>query len=168
MSDAAQGLIAPFILMTHAEYNAAAPLSTCAADARKRFPFFEPVTPPRAAQVMVHRGMAMLAPENTRRAVEACIQDFIEWAEVDVRLTKDGKHVIFHDDRLDGKTDGKGPVGALTLDELQKLDAGAWFAPRFKDARLQSLAEVLALAWMGALYVFLKLAKARYMLPGRQ
>jgi glycosyltransferase involved in cell wall biosynthesis len=29
-------------------------------------------------------------------------------------------------------------------------------------------AEGLAIAWMGALYVFLKLAKARYMLPGRQ
>ena len=29
-------------------------------------------------------------------------------------------------------------------------------------------AEGLAIAWMGALYVFLKYAKARYMLPGRQ
>jgi glycerophosphoryl diester phosphodiesterase len=95
---------------------------------------------------MVHRGMAMLAPENTRLAVEACAQDFAEWAEIDVRLTRDGKHVIFHDGQLDGKTDGRGPVNGLTLEELQKLDAGAWFAPRFKGARLSSFAEVLALA----------------------
>src|SRR5262249_1795757 len=47
---------------------------------RKRFPFFEPVSPPRAAQVMAHRGMAMLAPENTRMAVEACARDYVEWA----------------------------------------------------------------------------------------
>lgn len=32
----------------------------------------------------------------------------------------------------------------------------------------QDGAEGLAIAWMGALYVFLKYAKARYMLPGRQ
>src|SRR5215471_5821378 len=81
----------------------------------KRFPFFEPVNPPRPVQPMVHRGMAMLAPENTRLAVEGCAQDFVEWGEIDVRLTKDGKHVVFHDDRLDGKTDGKGPVANLTL-----------------------------------------------------
>jgi glycerophosphoryl diester phosphodiesterase len=113
---------------------------------RRRFSFFQPVNPPRAAQVMAHRGMALLAPENTRLAVEACAQDSVEWAEIDVRLSRDGKHVIFHDGRLDAKTDGKGPVNGLTLEELRRLDAGAWFAPRFKGARLNSLAEVLALA----------------------
>jgi glycerophosphoryl diester phosphodiesterase len=70
----------------------------------------------------------------------------IEWAEVDVRLTRDGKHVIFHDSRLDGKTDGNGPLSELALNELQKLDAGSWFAPRFKGSRLLSLAEMLELA----------------------
>ncbi|MFO0841886.1 MAG: glycerophosphodiester phosphodiesterase family protein [Gemmataceae bacterium] len=110
------------------------------------FPFFEPVTPARSAQVMVHRGMALLAPENTRHAIEACAADFAEWAEIDVRLTKDGRHVVFHDDRLDGKTDGTGRVADRTLDELRKLDAGGWFAPRFRGERLLSLAEALALA----------------------
>src|SRR5262249_1950931 len=100
----------------------------------------------RPVQAMAHRGMAMLAPENTRLAIDACTQDFVEWAEVDVRLTKDSKHIIFHDSRLDGKTDGKGPVAGVTLDELKKLDAGAWLAPRFAGSRLLSLAEVLELA----------------------
>ena len=48
------------------------------------FPFFEPVVPPRAFQVMVHRGMCQAAPENTRRAIEMCAEDGLEWAEVDV------------------------------------------------------------------------------------
>ncbi|MBY0456062.1 MAG: glycerophosphodiester phosphodiesterase family protein, partial [Gemmataceae bacterium] len=95
---------------------------------------------------MVHRGLMTRAPENTKLAVEGCVQDFCEWCEIDVRLTKDGRHVVFHDDRLDGKTNGQGPVSALTLVELQKLDAGAWFAPRFKGEKLLSLAETLALA----------------------
>jgi glycerophosphoryl diester phosphodiesterase len=95
---------------------------------------------------MAHRGLAALAPENTRFALDACAADFVGWAEVDVRLTKDGRHVVFHDDRLDGKTDGRGAVADRTLDELHKLDAGAWFAPRFKGTRLLALAEALALA----------------------
>ena len=61
------------------------------------FQFFEPVQPPRPLQVMVHRGEARQAPENSRAALSRCIEDNLEWAEVDVRLTKDGQHVLWHD-----------------------------------------------------------------------
>ncbi|MDY3552274.1 glycerophosphodiester phosphodiesterase family protein [Gemmata sp. JC717] len=125
---------------------AVAASSLSARAGEKRLPFFEPVAPPRRVQVVAHRGLAQLAPENTRFAVEACAGDLIEWAEIGVRLTKDGKHVVFHDDRLDGKTDGSGPAAGLVLDRLQALDAGSWFAPRFAAARLLSLSEALALA----------------------
>lgn len=111
-----------------------------------RFEFYEPVRPPRPFQVMVHRGAASQAPENTRPAIEHCIADALEWAEVDVRLSKDGRHVLAHDGRLDGKTHGKGLLKELTLAELKKLDAGAWFAPRFAEERLLTLAECLELA----------------------
>jgi len=114
--------------------------------AQPKFPFFEPVQPPRAVQIMAHRGMHMLAPENSLAAILACGADYIEWAEIDVRLTKDGRHVIVHDDSVDRCSDGKGKVAELTLEELQKLDAGSWFARRFKGAHLVSLAEMLAAA----------------------
>ena len=110
------------------------------------FPFFEPVRPPRPVQVMVHRGVATAAPENTRRAVEMCAEDYYEWAEVDVHLTKDGRHVLFHDGRLDGKTNGTGPVSAYSRDDLLALDAGRWFADRFAGEKLLTLADGLALA----------------------
>src|ERR1041385_8623410 len=61
-----------------------------------QFSFFEPIQPPRPFQVMVHRGAANQAPENTRPALQRCIEDGFEWAEVDVRLTKDGQHVLSH------------------------------------------------------------------------
>jgi glycerophosphoryl diester phosphodiesterase len=114
--------------------------------AQPNYQFFEPVQPPRATQVMAHRGMQMLAPENSLSAVLACAVDYIEWAEVDIRLTKDGRHVVIHDDNLERCTDGKGKVADFTLEHLKKLDAGSWFAPRFKDTRLQSLAELLTAA----------------------
>lgn len=125
---------------------AACLLGTSSAVAQSHFKFFESVDPPRPVQVMAHRGMAMLAPENSLQAVLACADDFIEWAEVDVRLTKDGQHVVIHNDLIDSTTNGRGRISDHTLAELKQLDAGSWFAPRFAGVRLQSLAEVLAAA----------------------
>src|SRR5262245_39578715 len=60
-----------------------------ASSAGAGFAFFEPVQPPRPYQVMVHRGAAGQTPENTRAALQHCIEDALEWAEVDLRLTQD-------------------------------------------------------------------------------
>jgi glycerophosphoryl diester phosphodiesterase len=57
------------------------------ATAQPNFKFFEPIHPPRAVQVMAHRGMRVLAPENSLDAVMACASDYIEWAEIDVIQT---------------------------------------------------------------------------------
>lgn len=108
--------------------------------------FFQPVKPPRPFQVMVHRGIAEAAPENTRPAIEMAIEDGLEWVEIDIRFTADGQHVLFHDDHLVGKSDGRGRVAEKTLAELQAIDAGSWFAPRFAGTRILSLPEALALA----------------------
>src|SRR5215510_16532703 len=105
------------------------------------FDFFEPLQPPRPDQVMVHRGAMNRAPENSRSALQLCIEDGFEWAEVDVRLTKDGQHVLSHDASiLEMK------VGEHTLAELQNLDIGSEFAARFKGEHPLSLVECLSLA----------------------
>src|SRR2546427_12759962 len=83
--------------------------------ARPGFRFSEPVQPPRPVQVMAHRGLHQLAPENTRPALEACVADYLEWAEIDLRLSKDGRHVISHDEQLGRTTDGKGAVSEHLL-----------------------------------------------------
>ena len=71
-------------------------------------------------------GMATAAPENFgsgRREVRRGLLQ--RWAQIDVRLTKDGRHVIIHDETVDRTTNGTGRVADLTLDELKKLDAEA-------------------------------------------
>lgn len=108
--------------------------------------FFEPVQPPRPFQVMAHRGMSAQAPENTRPAIERVYEDGFEWAEVDVRLTKDHQHVIFHDSSVDAKSDGHGEVRAMTLKQLKTLDLGSWFAPRYQGERILTMRECLELA----------------------
>jgi glycerophosphoryl diester phosphodiesterase len=114
--------------------------------AAEPFPFFQPVEPPRPIQVMAHRGIWTAAPENTRRAITMAAADFIEWVEIDVRLTRDGQHVLFHDANLDAKSTGTGPLSDQTLAELMALDVGSWFAPRFKGERILTLAEAFNLA----------------------
>ena len=121
-------------------------VNTSPAAGQPHFQFFEPVRPPRAVQIMAHRGMHRLAPEKSAAAVLVCAADFIEWAEVDVRLTKDGRHVILHDATLDRTTDGKGPVADITIEAFLKLDAGLWFAPRFKGTPPLVLTELLGVA----------------------
>jgi glycerophosphoryl diester phosphodiesterase len=63
--------------------------------------------------------------------------------ELDVQLTRDGHVVVIHDLLLDRTTDGTGPVGDRSLDELATLDAGLWFAPTFAGERIPLLADVL-------------------------
>ena len=72
--------------------------------------------------VLAHRGGPV--PDGTIAAAERSIALGVEILEMDVRLTKDGHAVILHDATVDRTTDGKGPVAALTLAELQRLDAG--------------------------------------------
>src|SRR5262245_7508014 len=100
------------------------------------FAFFEPVRPHRQIQVIAHRGAMRRAPESSAAALELSIADSVEWIEVDVRLTKDRRHILFHDDVVDRKTNGTGPVRALTLSEISALDLGATFARRFAGTRV--------------------------------
>src|SRR5438552_14084444 len=103
--------------------------------------FFEPLQPPRPFQVMAHRGASGQAPENTRPALQRAIEDGFEWAEIDLQLTRDGKHVLYHDSKLDSKTNGTGRVADYSLADLKQLDAGSKFAPRYAGERLLTLQE---------------------------
>ncbi len=95
---------------------------------------------------IAHRGVSARFPENTLAAFAAAIDAGAHMIELDVSLTKDRKLVVIHDDTVDRTTNGSGKVNALSLDELGHLDAGSWFHPRFKMARLPTLAQVLDMA----------------------
>jgi len=100
--------------------------------------------------IVAHRGASGLAPENTLAAFRLAVQLGAPAIECDVHLTADGVPVVIHDPRVDRTTDGRGEVGHLTLDQLRRLDAGAWFAPQFAGERIPVLDDVLALCAAGA------------------
>src|SRR5262249_59734559 len=62
---------------------------------------------------------------------------------VQVRRSRDGHPVVFGHPRLERATDGRGALGAHTVRELKRLDAGGGTAARFAGQRIQTLQEVL-------------------------
>ncbi|MBR4236309.1 MAG: glycerophosphodiester phosphodiesterase family protein [Clostridia bacterium] len=71
--------------------------------------------------VAAHRGWSARFAENTMEAFRAAAELGVDQIETDVRLTKDGELVLFHDETLERVTDGSGRVADHTLKELKKL-----------------------------------------------
>lgn len=94
-------------------------------------------------EVQAHRGASALAPENTIAAFRKAAELGAKWVELDVALLADGTLVVIHDDTVDRTTSGEGSLGDLTKDDLAKLDAGAWFDPKFAGEAVPTLAETL-------------------------
>lgn len=86
--------------------------------------------------IFAHRGASGYAPENTIAAFDLARRMGATGIETDVRLSRDGVLVLVHDKRVDRTSDGTGRVADLTWVELARLDAGAWFDPRFTGERI--------------------------------
>lgn len=96
-----------------------------------------------------HRGGGGVErPDNTM--VSACYGwDMGGAAELDIRLTVDGKIVCLHDPTLRRTTDAPDdiadiPVTELRYEQFAGVDAGAKFAPAYAGARVPLLTEIFA------------------------
>lgn len=71
--------------------------------------------------VAAHRGDWRIAPENSLKALQSCIEQGFDMMELDVKMTKDGILVVMHDQTIDRTTNGKGNVSDYTLEEIRKF-----------------------------------------------
>jgi glycerophosphoryl diester phosphodiesterase len=113
------------------------------------------MTPWPYPRVLAHRGGGALAPENTLAAIEVGHRRGFRAIEFDVMLSADDEPVLMHDETLDRTTNGRGPLAARRFAELERLDAGSWFAPEFAGEPVPHLAQVVDLCgrhgiWMNA------------------
>ncbi len=98
---------------------------------------------------MAHRGSRDLWPENTLTAFSGAVDLGYRYIETDVRMTRDGVVVVFHDATLDRTTNGTGAIADWRWEELKHLDAGWGFKPeedhpqRGVGVRIPRLDEVL-------------------------
>jgi glycerophosphoryl diester phosphodiesterase len=93
--------------------------------------------------LIAHRGASRDAPENTQAAFDLAWQQEADGIEADFRLTRDGRVVCLHDAGT-GRTAGVDlTVAEASLDELRRLDIGAWKGVRWQGERIVTLEEVL-------------------------
>jgi glycerophosphoryl diester phosphodiesterase len=99
--------------------------------------------------IQSHRGAGVLAPENTLDAFE------LGWKmgtvpESDLRTTKDGVIVAFHDANFKRTVKNPGAladkgVGDITFARLMKLDVGGWKGDTFANRHVSRISDVFAL-----------------------
>ncbi|HEV8607166.1 MAG TPA: glycerophosphodiester phosphodiesterase family protein [Tepidisphaeraceae bacterium] len=71
--------------------------------------------------IICHRGAHEFAHENTLEAYRATFELGGDGNEIDIRQTRDGILVLFHDDMLDVNLKAFGDISDYTYDELQKF-----------------------------------------------
>ncbi|HJZ97567.1 MAG TPA: glycerophosphodiester phosphodiesterase family protein [Candidatus Solibacter sp.] len=101
---------------------------------------------PRTILTSAHRGEHHHHPENSLPAIQGAIEAGMDFVELDIRTTSDGHLILMHDSTVDRMTNGHGPVSAMTLADIRKLDLGARFPGQFPDLRVPTFDEALALA----------------------
>ncbi len=100
--------------------------------------------------VQSHRGAGELAPENTVEAFE------LAWKlgtvpEADLRMTRDGVIVAFHDSNLKRLVKDASPelqakgIADLEWAEVRRLDVGAWKGEKFAGCRVPTIDDILKL-----------------------
>ena len=95
--------------------------------------------------IIAHRGASAHAPENTKAAIVKALAMKADMIELDVQLTRDGRLVIFHDERLERTTNAQGVLSRTRYQALARLEHGSWFAPRFSGERILLASQALRL-----------------------
>jgi len=94
--------------------------------------------------VIAHRGASAVAPENTLAAVDEALDQGTDFVEIDVQETADGEVVVFHDSDFMKVAQNSLKLCDATWGDLQGIDIGSWFDPKFADQRVPHLRDVLA------------------------
>ena len=90
-----------------------------------------------------HRGVSMLAPENTLAAFKEAIISQAEYIETDVQETKDGELILIHDSNFKRTTGVDKNVWEVNYDEVKTYDAGSHFDSDFYEEKIPTLDEAI-------------------------
>lgn len=92
--------------------------------------------------IVAHRGVPVTQPENTLPSFALALEQGADALETDLRFTRDGEIVLFHDATLERMTDGAGAVSDHTLAQLKALRTRAPNGS-LSDATIPTLAELI-------------------------
>jgi glycerophosphoryl diester phosphodiesterase len=94
-------------------------------------------------EIVAHRGAADGVPENTIAAYRRALELGADAVELDVRLSKDGVPVVFHNFYVDQNTNASGPIFEYGCLELQGLELRGAREDLGDQCRIPTLREVL-------------------------
>jgi glycerophosphoryl diester phosphodiesterase len=113
--------------------------------------------------IIAHRGAPNRAPENSLASFRLALEQGADVLETDLRMTRDGHIVLFHDADLGRMTGSAGPLFARTLAEVKqlhlRLPGGGW-----SEERIPTLIELLAMT-QGRTLLLLELKDWRFARP---
>lgn len=92
---------------------------------------------------IAHRGDTKTGVENTLPAIESALKMGVDGIEVDLRLTRDGHVVLFHDDDLCRLGSISGSVEEKTLEELKEIQLSAGRSIRGTIPTLEHLLDLV-------------------------
>jgi glycerophosphoryl diester phosphodiesterase len=98
----------------------------------------------RPVLVFAHRGASASAPENTLASFRRAAEEHTDFVELDVQESSDGAVVVAHDRDLMKVARSPLQIWSSTEQQLREIDIGSSFSATFKDERLPTLAEALA------------------------
>jgi hypothetical protein len=108
-------------------------------------------------QIIVHRGASEFAHENTLPAYRASLDLGADGNEIDIRATRDGVLVCFHDDMLDHLLEAYGTVTDYDWEQLRGIPfrQPGWLGKACRIPRLEEVLELHA-EYAGLLHLDVK------------
>ena len=92
--------------------------------------------------IIAHRGKKEFFPENTLISFAEAVKAGADGIELDVYLSADGVLVVHHDYLLGNTDNGAGLIYEKNIAYIKSLDAGSWFAAKFRGEKIPTLDEV--------------------------
>lgn len=115
-------------------------------------------TPFLTTNLISHRGLCGVAPENTMSAVQKAYNAGLKIIEVDVQMTSDNIPVLLHDTTINRTSNGSGAISNLTYANASQYDYGSWYNAEYTNEKLPTLEEFLVWSKTRGICVELDLA----------
>ncbi|RHW36292.1 glycerophosphodiester phosphodiesterase [Lysinibacillus yapensis] len=93
-------------------------------------------------KIFAHRGAVDRFNESTITSYKIASGEKVDALELDLRMTKDGKLIVMHDETIDRTTNGSGKVSEITLKEVKSYETVGEYNNRATKEKVPTLEEV--------------------------
>jgi glycerophosphoryl diester phosphodiesterase len=97
----------------------------------------------RSISIASHRGDMYSAPENSMSGIRSALKKEVDFIEIDIQMTKDGKIVLFHDTDLRRIVGVSDKIIDLPYEEVLKYEIGSYFSEVYFGEKIPTLEAVL-------------------------